>query len=100
LASRPLLEGYIRERVRKLPNVQIVENVSARGLVVSADQSAVTGVWLIHRANGQHEEVLASDLLVDASGRGSPSPHWLNANGFAAPPEQAPIQRKYSHRMQ
>lgn len=89
LASRPLLEGYVRERVRKLPNVQIVENVTARGLVVSAGQSAVTGVRLVHRAKGQHEEVLASDLLVDASGRGSRSPHWLKANGFAAPPEQA-----------
>jgi len=88
LASRPLLEAYLRDRVRRLSNVQIIENVIARGLVMSADRSAVTGVWLINRAQGQQEDVLVSDLLVDASGRGSRSPHWLKSNRFAAPPKE------------
>src|SRR5215217_5939463 len=35
--SRPLLEGRVRERVRALPNVQIVDRCDAAGLVATPD---------------------------------------------------------------
>src|SRR5581483_4710909 len=33
-------------------------------------------------------QVLGADLVVDATGRGSRTPNWLEANGFGAPPEE------------
>ena len=39
-ASRPLLESVVRDRVRALPGVHVLENVHACGLLTSADRSS------------------------------------------------------------
>ncbi|MFY0575882.1 NAD(P)/FAD-dependent oxidoreductase [Cystobacter fuscus] len=39
-------------------------------------------------ASTDAEQVLEADLVVDASGRGSHAPQWLQALGRALPPEQ------------
>ena len=67
-ASRPLLESVVRERVRALPGVHVLENVHACGLLTSADRSTVTGVRLEER--DVSSGALAADLVVDATGRG------------------------------
>jgi 2-polyprenyl-6-methoxyphenol hydroxylase-like FAD-dependent oxidoreductase len=85
--SRPLLEGSIRERVRALPNVRVVDRCDANGLVATPDGRRVRGVRVIRRADGAAEEVLEADLVVDASGRGSRSPIWLEALGYPRPAE-------------
>jgi 2-polyprenyl-6-methoxyphenol hydroxylase-like FAD-dependent oxidoreductase len=87
LLSRPLLESTIRRRVLSLPNVQARETCSVLGLIVSPDRSRVTGVRLEHKTNGGEEELLA-DLVVDAGGRGSRSPAWLEALGYDRPTEE------------
>ncbi|THF85520.1 FAD-binding protein [Deinococcus sp. KSM4-11] len=84
LASRPLIEGVVRERVRRLPNVQFRDDVSVQGLLHG--EGRVRGVQLEDRRQGRHEE-LSADLTVDATGRGSRSPAWLRALGYAAPAE-------------
>jgi 2-polyprenyl-6-methoxyphenol hydroxylase-like FAD-dependent oxidoreductase len=61
--SRPLLEGSIRERVRALPNVWVVDRCDAAGLVGSPDGRGVRGVRVIRRADGSAEEVLEADLV-------------------------------------
>lgn len=84
--SRPLLEGYVRTRVRALPNVQVFEQTVVRELVTTPDRARVVGVRV--ERGGDAPEELRADLVVDASGRGSPMPRWLATLGYPAPPEE------------
>ena len=40
---------------------------------------------MLRRADGSAEELLGADLVVDASGRGSRTPAWLEALGYPRP---------------
>jgi flavin-dependent dehydrogenase len=81
LLSRPLLEGVVRERVRKIRNLAIIEDCVVESLAVSGDKRRVIGV-------GSAQETVPADLVVDASGRGSQTPAWLEANGYPKPEEE------------
>jgi 2-polyprenyl-6-methoxyphenol hydroxylase-like FAD-dependent oxidoreductase len=85
--SRPLLEGCVRERVWALPNVRLVDRCDVAGLVATPD-GRVRGVRVLRRADGSAEEVLGADLVVDATGRGSRSPVWLEELGYPRPAEE------------
>ena len=87
-ASRPVLEGRVRARVRALPNVRFVDRCDVVGLATTPDRRRVTGARLLRRADGSAEEVLGADLVVDATGRGSRTPTWLHALGYARPDEE------------
>src|SRR5262249_20780298 len=52
--------------------------------VFDAARSRVTGMT-IKRRGGDRPETLDADLVVDASGRGSQSPAWLQEWGFGQP---------------
>lgn len=86
--SRPLLEGTMRRRVLALPNVQAIEQCDALGLAPCEAGGRVCGVRILRRARGSAEEILAADLVVDASGRASHAPKWLEALGYAPPEEE------------
>lgn len=86
--SRPLLEGYVRQRLRALPNVSIVERCDALGLSLSEHGTHARGLRILRRAPGSAEEVLEADLVVDASGRGSRAPAWLQECGYQPPEEE------------
>jgi 2-polyprenyl-6-methoxyphenol hydroxylase-like FAD-dependent oxidoreductase len=81
LLSRPLLEGTSRERLRKIPNVTMIEDCVVESLVINEDKTRVTGVRTA-------KETMAADLVVDASGRGSHAAAWLEASGYAKPEEE------------
>jgi 2-polyprenyl-6-methoxyphenol hydroxylase-like FAD-dependent oxidoreductase len=86
--SRELLEHEVRKRVRALGNVQILDGVDVTGLHVQAE--AVVGVRLGGRTPaelmGRFEGgTIPCDLAVDATGRGSMLPRWLNELGFPTP---------------
>ncbi|MFI5316981.1 MAG: FAD-dependent oxidoreductase [Myxococcota bacterium] len=84
--SRALLEWSLRRRVAALPNVDFVAG-DVHGLDAPTP-TRVRGVRLRHRGEpGEESETLAADLVVDASGRGSRTPHWLEELGCGAPPE-------------
>lgn len=85
--SRPLLEGYIRQRLMTMPGVYFVENCDVLGLV-SDNHKRITGVRVVQRNQGHNEELLSADWVIDASGRGSQSPKWLVAMGFDAPDQE------------
>lgn len=82
LLTRPMLEGAVRERVLAIPGITRRDNTAVEGLVASERSDRVAGV----RAGGQ---TLAADLVVDATGRGSRTPQWLEAMGYEKPREEA-----------
>jgi 2-polyprenyl-6-methoxyphenol hydroxylase-like FAD-dependent oxidoreductase len=83
--SRPLLEGHVRRRLAALPGVRIVDDQDVAGLVATPDGRRLRGVRTIGRAVGGVAETLTADLVVDATGRGSRSPVWLEALGYQRP---------------
>lgn len=82
--SRPFLEGAIRRRVRAIANVRWLTECEATGLRTNADRTRVTGVDVHHRSGAPADETLPADLVVDAGGRGSRAPQWLEALGYGA----------------
>jgi 2-polyprenyl-6-methoxyphenol hydroxylase-like FAD-dependent oxidoreductase len=83
-ASRPFLECHVRRRVRTLPQVTVLDNHDIDTLTWR--DTSVTGVKVTDR--GRHEtRDLDADLVVDATGRGSRTPAFLEEKGFRRPPE-------------
>jgi len=82
LLTRPFLESGVRDRVLANPKIARRDNLQVEGLVLEKSSGRVTGV----RAG---EETLSADLVVDATGRGSRSPVWLEEMGYEKPREDA-----------
>ena len=74
--------------MRALPNVALLDSCDIVGLTTTPDGRRVTGARVLRRADGHAEELLGADLVVDASGRGSRTPIWLQALGYARPDEE------------
>ena len=74
--SRYLLEWTIRQELLKLPNIEILESSKVTGLI--CDRQRITGVKL-------NSEELNAELVVDASGRSSQAPQWLEQIGIPVP---------------
>jgi 2-polyprenyl-6-methoxyphenol hydroxylase-like FAD-dependent oxidoreductase len=85
LMSRPLIEAAVRRRLLRLHNVRAIKRCTVLGPTFDPRLDRVTGVEI---DAGGSRQILAADLLVDASGRGSKSPAWLEALGFKAPLEE------------
>lgn len=100
-ASRPFLEGQVRARVRALPGVTVMERTDIVGLTTTADRRRVTGAQcrrsqrsdvgvlslpseVAEGVDGE-PELIAADLVVDATGRGSRTPIWLQEWGYQRP---------------
>ncbi|WP_158018973.1 FAD-dependent oxidoreductase [Mycobacterium basiliense] len=86
--SRPHLEWQIRRRVLELDNVEIVQRSVAEPRFDTAQQR-VTGVLLDPAADGQTgaPEFVTAELVVDAAGRGTRLPAWLERWGYQRAPE-------------
>jgi 2-polyprenyl-6-methoxyphenol hydroxylase-like FAD-dependent oxidoreductase len=85
LSSRALLESVVRRRVEGLPGVEV--RTGSRVLELMGKARRVTGVRLAAGV-GRPAPVLFADLVVDATGRSSKAPMWLQQLGFEAPREQ------------
>ena len=85
--SRPLLEAHLHRRVKVNQKVRLWERCDVVAPVASPDRRRVTGVRVAHRDGGR-EEVVSAGLVVDATGRGSRAPLWLEALGRQRPPEE------------
>jgi 2-polyprenyl-6-methoxyphenol hydroxylase-like FAD-dependent oxidoreductase len=85
LASRPFLEWKVRNRVATLPNVEVRQGDAVVELVADASRQRITGVKV---KGPEGEQVLEAGLVVDASGRGSRAPQWLEALGYGRPDEE------------
>jgi 2-polyprenyl-6-methoxyphenol hydroxylase-like FAD-dependent oxidoreductase len=85
-ARRPVLEGAIAAVARTTPEVQIRRGVAVSGLTTNDHRPSgiphVTGVVT------EHDGMIAADLVVDAGGRRSALPVWLDAIGARQPTEE------------
>ncbi|WP_157362257.1 FAD-dependent oxidoreductase [Haloechinothrix halophila] len=81
-ASRPMLEKHIRERTRVLPQVSFLEKHDILGLATTADGSRVTGARVQRLTGKSAAKTIEADLVVDATGRGSRTPLWLEQLGY------------------
>jgi 2-polyprenyl-6-methoxyphenol hydroxylase-like FAD-dependent oxidoreductase len=84
--SRPCLEAAIRRRVKALPNVTFLEGAEGVKPAFDAGSGRVTGL-VVRSKDGAPQETLGADVVVDASGRGSQSPRWLEESGCGHPEE-------------
>lgn len=83
LLSRPFLEGAIRQQVIELPNVRIIDQAHVTGLQSDIEGRRVTGAHV--RVTGEPLVTYTADLVVDAGGRASKSPAWLEELGYKPP---------------
>jgi 2-polyprenyl-6-methoxyphenol hydroxylase-like FAD-dependent oxidoreductase len=83
-AGRPLLEHTIRNYVRLLPNVQILDGAEVTGLLTDAAGARVTGVRVHTAGASDSASELSADLVADCLGRASRLPAWLSELGFGA----------------
>ncbi|MFB8280178.1 FAD-dependent oxidoreductase [Nocardia colli] len=81
MATRPLLEAVLRQRTLATPGVRLCEG-AARGLIGDAHR-----VQAVSISGTYGTQAHATDLVVDATGRGSRAPVWLTALGAQAPAE-------------
>ena len=84
-SRREMLEHVVRRRVTGIQNVRRWERHEAVHLL-SAEHVSVRGVHLRSRHDGTERDVDA-DLVVDASGRETRAPAWLEDLGFGVTPE-------------
>ncbi len=88
--SRYLLEWAVRGRVASLPGVGFLGRTEVTGLLPATGGTSVAGVKVRSRDHGDGadpEQPLYADLIVDASGRNSRAPRWLEALGHEPPEE-------------
>ena len=84
-ASRVLIEAVVRELLRKTGKVRLIERTNAVGLEVArGDRLQVTGVK-IRPLDGGADATIATNLVVDASGRTTRIPSWLREAGLPEP---------------
>jgi 2-polyprenyl-6-methoxyphenol hydroxylase-like FAD-dependent oxidoreductase len=83
-ASRPFLECHVRRRVRALPNVRMLDGRDVVDLVETGGR--VTGAVVHHRSEVS-VTTLDAELVVDATGRGSRAPVFLDRMGYGRPAE-------------
>ena len=84
--SRPLLEWVIRRRVAAEPRIQVLQGHVAVSLLTkkAGSKLAVSGVEVRKQRSGGSRDLEAA-LVVDASGRYTRLPEWLEELGFGKP---------------
>ena len=85
--SRVLLEAAVRELLRMRSNVRFSEGTRITGLIVNESRSRVVGVKTVSSDDRVTIGDLRADFVVDASGRSSKVPNWLQEIGLPAPEE-------------
>ncbi|MES9542840.1 FAD-dependent oxidoreductase [Actinomadura sp. NPDC000600] len=83
--SRPLLDWTVRDQVGAGGSVTVLGGTEATALLGDAER--VRGVRLRGTAEGTVTD-LEADLVVDATGRGSPLRRWLAGLGLPEVPEE------------
>lgn len=83
-ATRPLYEQVVRQRVADRDGIKLRPNCQFTEYLVDDGATRVTGIE-VNTGDGETVE-LNADLVVDATGRTSRTPNWLDEHGYAPPP--------------
>lgn len=86
-ATRDFIDWGIRQQLQREGRVRICAKRKVTGLQFDRSGGRVTGVTVSDTKSDQSTEHLAADLVVDATGRGSRTPRWLEALGYPRPAE-------------
>ena len=86
-ASRELTEWAVRRRVFESPQILVRSGLDVRGLVIRDGRVQGIDVRSRRADRGAPTVTIDADVVVDASGRGSPFGRWLVAAGLEAPAE-------------
>lgn len=96
-ATRGLLDWTIRHRLLQQDHLTFLEGHQVTGLIGKPHLSGISGV--IAQADG-HTHTYLADLVVDASGKSSKAPQWLQKLGYDAPAETfIDAHIGYAHRL-
>ncbi|MBW4605851.1 MAG: FAD-dependent monooxygenase [Hassallia sp. WJT32-NPBG1] len=89
--SRDWLDWNVRRRLAAFTQICFLEEAEVTGLLSNAAGTGVVGVQVRFCNRSERrttsEERLLADLVVDASGRRSKAPQWLEALGYMPPQE-------------
>ena len=86
LATRPFLEDHVRARLRNIPNVTLLDECDVVALTATRDHHRITGARVVSRRT-REDATLGADLVVDATGRATRTPFWLDSLGYGRPLE-------------
>lgn len=89
MCTRDAIDWLVRKWLLSNPKVSFLQECDVIGLLADPGKRRVTGVCVRDRS-GTRGEVgveLYADLVVDASGRSSRAPQWLESLGYKPPQE-------------
>lgn len=81
---RSMVEWAFATAAANHPTLEVRRGVTIAGLVADSDGGSVPHVTGLQLADG---EIINADLVVDATGRKSPTPRWLEEIGARGPSE-------------
>lgn len=97
-ATRPLIEHVTRRRVVSLDAVRLRSNCHFTDYLLDDTETAVSGVTV--RSEPGEAEDIPAELVVDATGRTSRTPAWLEDHHFPSPTiDEVDIDVAYSSTM-
>jgi 2-polyprenyl-6-methoxyphenol hydroxylase-like FAD-dependent oxidoreductase len=83
--SRPLIERIVRQRVEQCASIELRQRCRVQGLLPRAGGAGVAGVR--YTDPDGNTDTATADLVIDASGRGTPTLDFLGATGRPRPEE-------------
>jgi 2-polyprenyl-6-methoxyphenol hydroxylase-like FAD-dependent oxidoreductase len=87
-ATRDLTESIVRRRIREIEKIQIIDRTDVTSLGVAPEKPGRISVVHATRKDGGANLTLEADLVIDATGRTSKAPTWLESLGFPAAREE------------
>jgi 2-polyprenyl-6-methoxyphenol hydroxylase-like FAD-dependent oxidoreductase len=86
----------VRNRVKAIGNIEFLEAHDVLGLVATTERDRVTGARVVDRVTDR-KSTLTGEVVVDATGRGSRTPVFLEELGYGRPPEdEVVVQLSYA----
>lgn len=82
--SRPLLEQVVRRLVTDLDSVTVRSDCQCTDYLTDESGTDVEGV-VVRDGDAESKTELSADLVVDATGRTSQTPTWLEEHGYQSP---------------
>ncbi|HEY9662287.1 MAG TPA: FAD-dependent oxidoreductase [Allocoleopsis sp.] len=85
-SSRNLLESLLRQQLTQYKAIEFLTETQVTGLFTNPDHTAVLGVQT--RDHQNHQRSILAQIVVDASGRNSKTPQWLQQMGYGMPQQE------------